>query len=316
MTGEDAVSARVLAWPGEPAGHADAVALRLAGGLHALVLKGAAPDLAAAYADPAAIPDDRLLTTLLLTLRHHQDVLLAALDQPPQTNEVRRSAVLIAAGHWLTARYGLPLVLSELGASAGLNLIWDQYLLNIGGCRFGPPDATLMLTPDWAGPMPPSSPPRIAERAGVDLNPLDPVSDRARILSYIWADQTDRIERTRIALRIAASVKAPIERGDAAEWLGQRLTRVWPGAVHLVFHTVAWQYFPAQTRDRCTASLAQAGSRATKDAPVAHLSYEADATPGSAAVRLTLWPGGETVTLGRADFHGRSVRWTAPDAFA
>ena len=56
-------------------------------------------------------------------MRRHEPFLLASLDSAPQTNEVRRSAVLIEAGHWLTARCGLPLMQSDMGASAGLNLV-------------------------------------------------------------------------------------------------------------------------------------------------------------------------------------------------
>ena len=39
---------------------------------------------------------------------------------------------------------------------------------------------------------------------------------------------------------------------------------------------------------------------------------EADGLSPGAALTLTLWPGGETIPLGRADFHGRWVDWTAP----
>jgi PTH1 family peptidyl-tRNA hydrolase len=40
-------------------------------------------------------------------------------NSPPQTNEVRRTAVLIAVQHLLTDRFGLAIRLSELGASGG-----------------------------------------------------------------------------------------------------------------------------------------------------------------------------------------------------
>ncbi len=109
----DRVSDRVLGWSGDPSSTADSVPLRLAGGLHALVLTGQAPNLAAIYqtdADPTE--------AALAAIRAHPDFLLDWLTSPPQTNEVRRSAPLIAAAHWLTARYRLPLILSELGASA------------------------------------------------------------------------------------------------------------------------------------------------------------------------------------------------------
>ena len=305
----DPVSDAMLGWAGDPASRADSVPLRLAGGLHALVLSGQDPDLAAAYARPDADPT----AAALAAIRRHPATLLAWLASPPQTNEVRRSAVLIATAQWLTECFGLPLILSELGASAGLNLLWDHYALAVGGQTFGPPDPVLTLTPDWTGPLPPFATPHVTARRGVDLNPPDPVSDRLRLLAYLWADQPDRIARTRAALDLAAKLRPPVDRGDAGAWLETRLADPQDGALHLVFHTVAWQYFPPQTTSRALAALDGAGARATGSAPLARLGMEADgSTEPGAALTLTLWPGEKVIPLGRADFHGRWVDWTAP----
>jgi hypothetical protein len=303
LTAGDPVSDRLLAWPGDPSSRADSLPLRLAGGLHALVLTRRTPTLTAAYTSDADPTE-----AALAAIRAHPDFLLDWLVLPPQTNEVRRSAPLIAAAHWLTARFGLPLVLSELGASAGLNLLWDHYALTVKGQTFGPSGAELTLTPDLTGPPPPLAPPRVISRRGVDLNPLDPVTDRLRLLAYLWADQPDRIARTRAALDLAERLRPPIDQADAAAWLEARLATPTEGALHLVFHTVAWQYFPQATQARARASLDQAG----KDRPIARLSMEADGQTPGAALTLTLWPGGETIALGRADFHGRWVNWQAP----
>jgi hypothetical protein len=37
---------------------------------------------------------------------------------------------------------------------------------------------------------------------------------------------------------------------------------------------------------------------------------EGDGDRESAAITLTIWPEGEDRLIGRADFHGRWVRWT------
>lgn len=306
-----AVADRVLGWQGDPSAVADAVALRLVGGLHALVLAGQDADLAAVYADPAA-DDAELGVKTGNALNVHAIFLLEWLKSPPQTNEVRRSIALIAAGHWLTSQYQLPLRLSELGASAGLILLWDQYALDIGGQIYGPADAVLTLTPDWQGDVPPRSTPVIAARSGVDLKPLDPVYDRLRCLAYIWADQKDRLLRTETALSLAARLRPQIARSDAIDWLEGQLAVPSPGVMHLVYHTVAWQYFPSDHQARGEAALQAAGSRATKSAPLAHLAMEADDTPGSAALILRIWPEGRVIQLGRVDFHGRWIRWDAP----
>jgi hypothetical protein len=154
----------------------------------------------------------------------------------------------------------------------------------------------------------------VTERAGVDLNPLDPVTDRLRLLSYIWPDQTERLARTEAALDAAARLRPPVARGDAIDWLAHRLATPRPGRLHLVCHTVAWQYFPAEAQARGRALLAEAGARATPEAPLAHLGMEADGQEPGAAVNLTLWPGGHSEPLGRADFHGRWLTWSAPAA--
>lgn len=297
------VADHILSREGPATTRAHALPLRLAGGLHALVLTGQDPALAAAYAsgtDPT--------TEALAALTRHPAFLHDWLKSPPQTNEVRRSAPLIAAAHWLTKRFGLPLNLSELGASAGLNLLWDHYALRIGDQHFGPAEATLTLTPDWTGPLPPHTPPTILDRRGVDPNPLDPQTDRLRLLAYLWPDQPDRIARTRTALVLAAQARPQIDRADAADWLETRLATPTPGTLHLIFHTVAWQYFPPATQTRALAAMA-AASRHT---PITRLSMEADGNAPGAALTLTLWPGNETIRLGRADFHGRWVDWQAP----
>ena len=79
----------------------------------------------------------------------------------------------------------------------------------------------------------------------------------------------------------------------------------------MVFHTVAWQYFPAETQAACTASLEAAGAGLGPGTTLAQVAMEADGGRG-AALTVRLWPGGARVTLARIDFHGRWVEWTAP----
>jgi hypothetical protein len=299
-----AVGQRLATWPGDMSAAGDAVALRLAGGLHALVLSGRAPDLAAAYAGAG---DSALGDALAAVLEREAAHLLTWLDRPPQTNEVRRAAVAIA-GAGLIAREtgGRPVEWLELGASAGLNLHWDAYALRGPGWRRGAAGPVLELAPDWHGPPPPEAPP-IAARAGVDLHPADPGRDALRLLAYVWADQADRLERTRAALSHAAGQPRWVEAGDAGDWLAARLAGPpAPGTVRVVFHAIAWQYFPPATRDRARAAMADA------KAPLFQLAMEADGRKDSAALTVTRWPEGTTLPLGRADFHGRRIDWQPP----
>ncbi|KIN73571.1 DUF2332 domain-containing protein [Sulfitobacter guttiformis] len=291
-----------------PAGHS--LPLRIASGLHALVLTRRAPELVAVY-PPQTPTDAELSEAVLNSIDLHADFLVDWVESPPQTNEVRRSAALIAGARVAVSHFDLPVHLSELGASGGLNLMWDHYALELGGKRFGPSMPVLSLSPEWIGPTPLEATPRIAARAGVDLNPLDPrrADHLLRLTAYLWPDQPERLSLTRSA---ASVMTAQIDKGDAVEWLRNRLSSAPQGRLHLVQHSVAWQYFPAQARATGTAMLEEAGTRATRDRPLAWLAMESDGDTTSAsgaAVTLRLWPGNITMVLGRADFHGRWIKW-------
>ncbi|MBR9844430.1 MAG: DUF2332 family protein [Rhodobacteraceae bacterium] len=306
---DTALAAKVDAWPGDMSPYADSLPLRIAGGLHALCLSGRAPALAAAY--PPALTDKTTLWPALDAALHEHDAFLCDwINSPPQTNELRRSAALIGTAALLAGRFDLPFRLSELGASGGLNLMFDHFALDLGALRLGPAKAPVTLTPDWRGPLPPDAALNISERRGVDLNPLDAHTPEGtlRLMAYLWPDQSERLARTRAAIAIQ---DAPVDRADAIDWLSTRLATT-EGAPHLIYHTVAWQYFPAEAQQRGTALIEAAGARATPGAPLAWLSMETDGKSPGAALTLRLWPGDHRLALGRADFHGRWIDWQAP----
>ena len=135
----------------------------------------------------------------------------------------------------------------------------------------------------------------MSERAGCDVEPIDPGSDAdcLRLLSYIWADQRERLDRTRAALEIARRERLRVEAADAVPWLAKRLAEVREGAVHVVFHTIVWDYLDARRQTALEATIRDAGAGATAEAPVAWLRFEPDGDkPAGGAVTLTLWPGG------------------------
>lgn len=303
LTPDMPLGARLFAWPGDLTPRAESVPLRVCGALHALRLEDRA-GLAAAY-PPNTVDDDTLWAAVTHALETETAFIDRFIDSPPQTNEVRRSAALIAAGHVIHDHFPLPFRVSELGASAGLNLRWDRYALDAGGQTFGPADSRLVLRPDWDGPLPPTNSPRVVERRGVDLNPLDPHRDALRLRAYLWPDQPYRLHLTDAAIAMAGE---DVDRADGVTWLEPRLPHV-PGQVHMIYSTVAWQYFPAEAQARGTALIEAAGATATADHPLAWFTMENDGTPPGAAMTLRLWPGDITLDLGRVDFHGRWVKF-------
>jgi PTH1 family peptidyl-tRNA hydrolase len=306
-----AVARRLLDWPGDVSSNGHSVPLRLAGALHGLVLDGIDEGLAAVY-PPAEVGDDTLWAAIEAAMVRHEARLMAWLDAAPQTNEVRRGGALIPAIWWALARHDLPVTLSELGASAGLNLSLDHFALEVGGALHGPADSPVRLAPEWSGDGPAPRPIRVTERAGVDRNPLDPKDPAAqlRLLAYLWPDQPHRLALTRGAIALSGTVP---DRDDAAPWLARRLATPRPGQLHVVYNTIAWQYFPPETQAAATAALEEAGARATPHAPLAHVAMEADGDAEGAALTVRLWPDpdgdGTARLLARVDFHGRWIAW-------
>jgi hypothetical protein len=290
--------------------------MRVTGGCNALVRSGQAPELACLY-PPASLPTVAMLAKALrLVLADPvRDALLSAwLDSPPQTNEVARSGVLMPGLMVITAATGLPVRLFELGCSAGLNLNLDRFGYDLAGVVAGDATSPVRLRPNWDGSPPPPALVRVVSRRGVDINPLD-VTDprvRERLMAYVWPEQTERVVRAEAAIALALASPPPIDHGDAAAWVEAHVALV-PGVTTTVYHSIAYQYFPPETKQRIAAHLAQTGSLATADAPLAWLRFEMD--DASAAnlptLRLTLWQGGapDERLLARAHPHGTFVHW-------
>jgi hypothetical protein len=307
-----AVWSRIQNWDGDVSYKGASVPLRMAGALHGLVIEGVDLPLKQVYPpNHHNVTDEKLWLAIEGAVRRYPEFILERLQFAPQTNEVRRSSALMLGFQEIAARTGInDLVTSELGGSAGLNMYWDRYGYSFGGKTLGDPDSTVVLSPDWQGPEPQVLPLQVTSRAACDMNPIN-VTDaamRRRLLSYIWADQDDRLELTEGAVNICRNGHETVEKSDAIVWLKDRLKTQHNGAVHVIYHTIAWQYFPKAKQVEGTALLAESGLRATRDAPLAHLSLEADDNPDGASLTLTIWPGGEIISLARVDFHGRWIK--------
>lgn len=304
---------KIISWEGDVSPYGDSIPLRIAGALHGVVLEGKDKNLTAVYPPfHNKASDEQLWSAIRQVIDNQSDYFLERLKRAPQTNEVRRAGILLPGFLEIARLTGNnKFVMSELGASAGLNLYWDKYFYQLGDRQWGSKAAKTRLQPAVTGLFPHTDELEIVSRAACDLNPIDlsKPDQQQRLLSYIWPDQEDRMIRTASAINIAAENSVHVEQSDAVDWLKARLETIHDDLVHVIYHTIAWQYFPDDKKSEGEAILKQAGSRATDRAPIAWLRLEADGdTPGAGLV-LTLWPSGETKILARGDFHGRWIEW-------
>lgn len=317
LTGDTVIGRRILNWQGNPSHEGDALPLRLVGGLHALARDGRRPDWSAIY-PPHQIPEDEELWAMLNAVIKDEVAFLEPwLDGPPQTNEVGRSAALMAGLLVLADQYDLPFETYELGASAGLNSLLDLYHHDLAGVVAGDDMSSVRLKPEWTGATPPKGHVEISARHLVDLNPLDPADHgtRTKLEAYVWADQLDRLARLQAALDISADRALCVDAGDAADWLEAHLAlEPTTGLCRVVMHTIAYQYFPIQSQERIRRHIEAAGALAREDAPLAWLSFEQSERGGSERrplLEVTTWPGGQTRTLARCQPHGALIEWLA-----
>ena len=303
------VSAVLAGHEAEPPG--SALGLKLMGATHRLALAGGAPKLAACYPSAGGKSDaDSAWHALRALLTEREGEVKELIDRPVQTNEVDRSAALVGGFLTVAAKTGFPLDTFEIGASAGLNLLWDHYLYEARGVSWGDPRSPVRLCDFDAPPIPPFDvDARVAERRGCDRLPVDPTTEEGglTLMSYVWPDQVHRFRMLRAALEVARRVPVSVDASDAVTWTRTQLREPRPGRATVIFHSVFWQYLSEQQQEELTDTIQEAGARATTRAPLAWLSME----PGkeSFEVRLTVWPDGKEKLVAIAGPHGSPVRW-------
>ena len=230
------------------------------------------------------------------------------LERSTQTNEPGRCAVMLP----LLSSLPQPIALLEAGAAAGLCLLPDRYGYDYGGHRVGPKHSAVVLPRTTTGAVPmPHAVPQIAWRCGLDRNPLD-VGDPDTVswlTALVWPGETDREERLRAALDLAASDPPRVVRGDIRDGL----TSLAKGAPHdatlVVFHSAVMPYLAEEDRTEVVAMMSRLEA--------VWISFEArgvlpdiDARlPASASAdkSFVLARDGQPIAL--ASQHGRSLHW-------
>lgn len=294
--------------------------LLLFAAVHYLVLSGIDHPLAAVYAgqsdaDPVPLFHD-------LCLNHRTEITELLVSRRVQTNEVGRSAFIGPALAVAADRIGAPLAFVDVGASAGLNLRCDRYLLDYGAAgTTGPADAAVRIECSVVGPgMPPIRPalPPLAAAIGVDRSPVDVSEpDDARwLLACVWPE-TGRLPRTELAIKEAAADPPAVSRGDVFDALPDAV-RGLPGDTAVCVSTFwSFSYFPPHLRPAFTEMLAGLAAERPLvwlygDGPGAGPDF--GEPPDECVLGLVFFDGREPEPsfLAQVQPHGDWIKWVAP----
>ncbi len=230
------------------------------------------------------------------------------------TNEIGRAACLMPAFARVARRVGRAhLHFVEVGASAGLLLLWDRYGYDYGEgaiagdarspvrihCRrrIGHPDFHLGEA-------------RFGRRIGLDLHPirLGEPDDRRWLTALVWPDMPARLAYLRHALDLAEHAPPEVRAGDGVALLPEIAAELPAGEPVCVYHAFARNQFDAATRGQFEFALA----RIATARPLHHVSleWESDAAP---LLRLASRVDGavQETLLARCDAHGAWLDWLA-----
>lgn len=303
--------------------------------VHARLLDGAATPLREYYpsvVDDPRDPDERVFDLFRSFVADHEDTVRETIrTRRTQTNAVRRTAALYPAFSYVAqhAADGVsdaaestdeppssPLAIVEVGPAAGLNLRWDDYRYDYGDHVVGDPATEVTIESairDGSPPLP-ETPPQVAARLGIDLNPLDVTApaDVTWLRALVWPEHTDRHALLEETIPVARRNPPEIVEGDALERLPELVQQLPRDAARVVYNTQVLYQFTEDDRERFRDVVRDLG----RDQPLYWVSGEGAHPDYDEAIELTitLATGGELKELRTVAYqqHGRWVAW--PDA--
>ncbi len=292
--------------------------------VHLLLLDGARHELAGFYPSVTASPvRGDPLPAFRDFCREHADAITGMLhERRVQTNVVERCGLLLPAFGIVAGRNGgKPLHLVEVGASAGLNLLWDRYWFDYGdrrqcGDTSSPVRIETALRGGGEPPLPPQLP-AVGARTGIDLNPIDVRAAGAVqwLRALVWPEEREQLRRLDSAVALAREDPPTVLAGDALDLLPGVLGRATHGAALCVFHTHTLNQFNPEARMQFDALLADVGAR--RD--LYWLSSEYRPVEGGGmrpTLTLATFEEGkrDEQVLAYCDHHGRWLEWLAEGA--
>lgn len=288
----------------------------LFGAVHYLLLAGAEHPLAAYYPSVGGgrAPDEDAYPAFADFCARHRDAVLDIVHtRRVQTSVPGRCGLLLPAFVLAAERAeGRPLYMVDVGASLGLNLMFDRYRYDYGDGRTCGPESPARIRTEVRGTVPFPAPvrvPRVAGRVGVDIEPGDLNDDASArwVESLIWADQMDRITLFRTAVELTRADPPTVLRGDGLDLLPGILERIPEDAFPCVYHSHAVYQMKKTERPRLDALLAES----SRSRDLAHVALEWLGDDPGPRLHLTHLSGGagRRRHLADGDHHGGWIAW-------
>jgi hypothetical protein len=228
-----------------------------------------------------------------------------------QTNEVGRCTGLLPAFELVYSRAAQPLALVEIGASAGLHLLWDHYRYQYGDRHIGAPYLPVTLPCEVRGgrelPLSAALPP-VAYRIGIDLNPVDTRDpEQVRWLrALIWPEQVERAALFQNAVSYVATQPVEIVPGNALDVLPGVIDNVPSDAALCLYHSYTFNQMPPSVRDPLLTMIANIAQQ--RDLYRIALEWY---DPPAPKLELSTYHDGDMQVefLAYCESHGRWIEW-------
>ncbi|MFG6149334.1 DUF2332 domain-containing protein [Halobacillus sp. B23F22_1] len=243
----------------------------LLGAVHYLLLKGVNHPLKEYYPSIVSQPknDDHLFEVFKdFCFENVNEIKPILRSKLVQTNEVRRCAYLYPLFCYIHHRTSKPLSLIEIGTSAGLQLLWDQYSYSYGDEHiYGNKKSLVHLSSRVRkGSLPDqiiSSLPPVNDRRGIDLHVSDLTDeeDYQWLKALIWPEHKERMVIFEHAVTQLKESPPPLLAGNGVELLTD-LTKEIPAETTIcVFHTHVANQMTAVVKEKLIDQINKIGEQ-------------------------------------------------------
>ena len=284
--------------------------------VHYLLLKGTEHPLCEFYPNlisTPASPDNAYDAFRSFCAKYREPLRLLVDSRIVQTNEVGRCAYLCLVFGMISERAGTrPLSIIDVGASAGLHLLWDKYTYRYRDtARYGDPSSPVGIQSEFVGtgrPRFPSGIPEVVYRHGIDIRPLDVNNedDALWLRALVWAEDRARAATVERAMAVAREFPVQLSEGTGVDLVSSVIKQTPDNSIVCVFHTSTLYQWTEDEREKFHTTL----SAASKSVDLRLISSEGIA-PGKCELTLTSWKKGkpELRKLAQVAPHGQWIEW-------